>query len=83
MWIRPSENGIGDRRRLTVIYLRRTEESGETEEDSSDRMRTGEDLDLPPVDELVRRYMVQCTTQNKTKPEGAQQYERCYCNKAR
>ena len=47
--LKPSENGIGGRRRLTVIYLRRTEGSGETEEDSSDRMRTGEDLDLPPV----------------------------------
>ena len=50
MWhLSPSENGIGGKQRLTVIFLRRTEEGGGAEEDSPDRMRTADDLDLPRV----------------------------------
>ena len=45
----PSGNGIGGRRRITEIFLRTTEMSGRAEEDSSDRMTTADDLDLPPV----------------------------------
>ena len=45
----PSETRIGGTQRVTVIFLRRTEEGGGAEEDSSDRMRTADDLDLPRV----------------------------------
>ena len=45
----PSDNRIGGKWRLTVIFLRRTEEGGGTEEDSSDQMRMADDLDLPRV----------------------------------
>ena len=45
----PSENGIGRDRRIATIFLRWAEESGWAEEDSSEHLRTADDIDLPHV----------------------------------
>jgi len=45
----PSENGIGRDRRIAAISLRWAEESGWAEEDSSEQLRTADDIDLPRV----------------------------------
>ena len=45
----PSENGIGGRRSLAVVFLKGTEESGWAEEDGSDPIRAAYDLDLPHI----------------------------------
>ena len=46
---RPSENGIGGRWSIAVIFLTRTEESSGAEEDSSNLIRAADYLDLPHI----------------------------------
>ena len=44
--VKPSENGIGGRQSLAVVFLKGMEESSWAEEDSSDPIRAAYDLDL-------------------------------------